>query len=114
MQKILKGHTRPVQKQIRQVANHIQANGATLDAPTILKLADLATWLEVSARAKTSLSKEGLTSLFNNGKTIGLNPTFKVLETSSKMVLKYLSELGIKATEVENEEEDKDWLHLDD
>jgi len=104
----VKQHPPNTQKQIKKIAKYIKDNGGNLDVITTLKLRNLATWITTAEQAQASIQAKGLEATFNGGKTIGLHPLFKALESASKMIYKALDELGIKAPEVEQEEDD--WL----
>ena len=58
-------------------------------------LAFLAEQIDTYVECKTSLSKTGIITKFNNGKTIGPNPFLTIRQNTLKTIIQLMNELGL-------------------
>ncbi len=88
----------------KKLIKHLQSNNVIITPSITLQITLLDNAISDYKMAKEDILTNGIKTLNNNGKTIGLNPSVKAKLDNARLIIKLLKEMGLSNTD--NEEID--------
>lgn len=79
----------------KKLLKYLKDNSIVIDEQIQIKIELLDSLFADYDKADADIKNNGLTTYTNNGKTLGINPSFKVKEKVCILIIKLLKEIGI-------------------